>query len=494
MSATNPLPAADYEVVIGLEVHCQLKTNTKMFCGCKNEFGGASNSHVCPVCLGMPGVLPVPNEEAIIKTLLTGEMLGCEIATRCKFDRKNYFYPDMPKNYQISQYDEPLCIGGAVILDLLAYPKDAQKDPATAVDKPVRLVRIHLEEDVAKSFHFEDGTSGIDFNRAGTPLMEIVSEADISSPEEAFAYLSALKQILVYGGVSDADMEKGQLRCDVNISIRPRGQKEFGTKCELKNLNSISGVRRALKYEIARQIDVVTSGGRIEQQTRRWDDDLGETTLMRTKEKAHDYRYFPDPDIQPVRTDHGLYLQARARMPELPAAKKVRLSETFGVSAYQAGVLASDAALADYFERAATPKPAHGAAVANYLLNDFLATATGESPLPGVAAEFFSELADLAASGRINSRQAKDVFARMLVTGKSPASLVEELGLSQVSDVSQLEAFCDQAIAANPKSVADFKAGKQNAVNALKGQVMKLSKGTANPQLVGEILVKKLSA
>ena len=420
-------------------------------------------------------------------------MLGCQIATRCKFDRKNYFYPDMPKNYQISQYDEPLCLGGAVTLDLLAYPKDAQKDPATVIDKPIRLVRIHLEEDVAKSFHFEDGTSGIDFNRAGTPLMEIVSEADISSPEEAFAYLSALKQILVYGGVSDADMEKGQMRCDVNISIRPRGQEAFGTKCELKNLNSISGVRRALKYEIARQIDVVSSGGKIEQQTRRWDDDLGETTLMRTKEKAHDYRYFPDPDLQPVRTDLGLYAEARERMPELPSAKKVRLSESFGVSVYQAGVLASDAALADYFERAAAPKPAHGAAVANYLLNDFLATATGESPLPGVAAEFFSELADLAATGRINSKQAKDVFSRMLVTGKSPAALVTELGLAQVSDIGQLETFCDQAIAANPKSVADFKAGKQNAVNALKGQVMKLSKGTANPQLVGEILVRKLS-
>lgn len=494
MTATAaPLTAADYEVVIGLEVHCQLKTNTKMFCGCKNEFGGASNTHVCPVCLGMPGVLPVPNEEGIVKTILTGEMLGCQIATRCKFDRKNYFYPDMPKNYQITQYDEPLCLGGAVTLDLLAYPKDAQKDPATVVDKPIRLVRIHLEEDVAKSFHFDDGTSGIDFNRAGTPLMEIVSEADMSSPEEAFAYLSALKQILVYGGVSDADMEKGQMRCDVNVSIRPRGQKEYGTKCELKNLNSISGVRRALKYEIARQIDVVTNGGKIEQQTRRWDDDKGETTLMRTKEKAHDYRYFPEPDIQAVRTDHGLYDEAIAEMPELPKAKKVRLVREFGVSAYQAGVLASEAALADYFEKAAAPKPANGAAVANFLLNDFLATATGDEMLPKVAPEFFAELAELSASGQINSKQAKEVFLKMIADGKSPAALVKELGLAQVSDVGALEAFCDQAIAANPKSVADFKAGKQNAVNALKGQVMKLSKGTANPQLVGEILVRKLS-
>jgi aspartyl-tRNA(Asn)/glutamyl-tRNA(Gln) amidotransferase subunit B len=490
----DTLTAADYEAVIGLEVHCQLKTNTKMFCGCKNEFGGATNSHCCPVCLGLPGVLPVPNEEAIIKTLLTGEMLGCQIATRCKFDRKNYFYPDMPKNYQISQYDEPLCQGGAVTLDLLAYPKDVQKDPETAADKPVRLVRIHLEEDVAKSFHFDDGTSGIDFNRAGTPLMEIVSEADMSTPEEAFAYLSALKQILVYGNVSDADMEKGQMRCDVNISVRPKGQKEFGTKCELKNLNSISGVRRALKYEIARQIDVVTSGGRIDQQTRRWDDDKGETTLMRTKEKAHDYRYFPDPDIQPLRTDEGLYEEAAKRMPELPKAKKIRLIDKYGVSAYQAGVLASDAALANYFEEAAKGKPANGGAVANFLLNDFLATATDGATVPHVQPEFFAELAELAGSGQINSKQAKEVFSKMMADGKSPVLLVKELGLSQVSDVAALEAFCDQAIAANPKSVADFKAGKQNAVNALKGQVMKLSKGTANPQLVGEILVKKLSA
>src|SRR5476649_708240 len=384
--STVPLTAADYEVVIGLEVHCQLKTNTKMFCSCKHEFGGPSNSHVCPVCLGMPAVLPVPNEEAIIKTLLTGEMLGCKIAERCKFDRKNYFYPDMPKNYQISQYDEPLCLGGAVKLDLMAYPKDAQKDPATVADKPVRLVRIDLEEDVAKSFHFEDGTSGIDFNRAGTPLMEIVSEADMSSPEEAFAYLSALKQILIYGGVSDADMEKGQMRCDVNISVRPRGQKEFGTKCELKNLNSISGVRRSLKYEIARQIDVVISGGTIQQQTRRWDDDKGETTLMRTKEKAHDYRYFPDPDIQPVRTDHGLYDSAKTRMPELPKAKKVRLVDTFSISAYQAGVLASDAAYANYFERAGLFCPLYAPITANLLINDYFGL--GVEKVPDVEPEF----------------------------------------------------------------------------------------------------------
>ena len=361
-------------------------------------------------------------------------------------------------------------------------------------DKPIRLVRIHLEEDVAKSFHFEDGTSGIDFNRAGTPLMEIVSEADMSTPEEAFAYLSALKQILVYGGVSDADMEKGQMRCDVNISIRPKGQVEFGTKCELKNLNSISGVRRALKYEIARQIDVVTSGGKIEQQTRRWDDDKGETTLMRTKEKAHDYRYFPDPDIQPrAHRRRPLRARRRPRMPELPAAKKLRLAEHVRRQRLPGGrarLRRGAGQLLRGSGQGASRPTARRSRISCSTISSPRRRAT--RPLPSVAPEFFAELAELAGSGQINSKQAKEVFAQMIATGKSPALLVKELGLAQVSDVGALEAFCDQAIAANPKSVADFKAGKQNAVNALKGQVMKLSKGTANPQLVGEILVKKL--
>src|SRR6478735_9354553 len=274
-----------YLTTIGLEVHAQLKTRSKMFCASPVEFGAEPNSHTCPVCLGLPGALPVMNEEALRFTLLTGLMLECDIADVSKFDRKNYFYPDMPKNYQISQYDMPLCTNGKVPLHNLAYPKDAQKNIATP-DKEVHLVRIHLEEDVAKSFHFET-TSGIDFNRAGTPLMEIVSEPDISSPEEAFAYLSSLKQALIYGGVSDADMEKGQLRCDCNVSVRLKEETQFGTKIELKNLNSISGVRRALAYEIARQIDALDRGETLQQETRRWDDDLGQTTLMRTKESAH---------------------------------------------------------------------------------------------------------------------------------------------------------------------------------------------------------------
>src|SRR5947207_585771 len=290
-----------YIATIGLEVHVQLKTRSKMFCTCPVEFGAEPNSHTCPTCLWLPGALPVMNEEALRLTVLTGLMLDCDIADISKFDRKNYFYPDMPKNYQISQYDMPLCSNGKVPLHDLAYPKDAQKNIVTS-DKEVHLVRIHLEEDVAKSFHFET-TSGIDFNRAGTPLMEIVTQPEIASPEEAFAFLTSLKQILIYGEVGDADMEKGQLRCDCNVSVRAESQKELGAKIEIKNLNSISGVRRALAYEIRRQITALENGETLQQETRGWNDAAGETFLMRTKEFAHDYRYFPDPDLVPVKTE-----------------------------------------------------------------------------------------------------------------------------------------------------------------------------------------------
>src|SRR3954452_16273406 len=355
-----------YLTTIGLEVHAQLKTRSKMFCACPVEFGAEPNSHTCPVCLGLPGALPVMNEEALRLTLLTGLMLECDIADISKFDRKNYFYPDMPKNYQISQYDMSLCANGRVPLHDLAYPKDAQKNIATS-DKEVHLVRIHLEEDVAKSFHFETST-GIDFNRAGPPLMEIVSEPAIDNPEEAFAYLTALQQILIYGGVSDADMEKGQLRCDCNVSVRPEGQQELGTKIEIKNMNTISGVRRALAYEIVRQTQVLESGGRLTQETRRWDDDAGQTFSMRSKEMAHDYRYFPDPDLLPVKTS-AFMDEVRARRPELPAEKRERFVREFGVTPYDAGVLANDLPLAAFFEAAArgAKKPK---SVANWVLND----------------------------------------------------------------------------------------------------------------------------
>lgn len=481
----------DYEAVIGLEVHCQLKTETKMFCGCKNEYGATPNTNVCPVCMGMPGSLPTPNEQAIRFTILTGLMLGCDIADVCKFDRKNYFYPDMPKNYQISQYDLPFCKNGGVVLDKFAFPKENQKDPVAESGKKIRLVRIHLEEDVAKSFHF-DKTSGIDFNRAGIPLMEIVSEADIASPAEAFAYLTTLKQILNYGKVSDADMEKGQLRCDVNISMRPVGQKAFGTKCEIKNMNSISGVRRALEFEIQRQIDVLSKGGKIFQETRRWDDTSGQTFLMRTKEQAHDYRYFPDPDLLPVRTDVGLKESAHKLVPELPHEKKERLMRDFGVTDYQAGVLANDIPLCAYYEKAAT-ETKYKAVVANWILNDFLATEPDTSNIP-IPPAYFGELATLAGENKINSSQAKKVFAEMLVSTATPSEIVKKLGLQQISDTSLIENLCDQAIAADPRSVEDYKNGKLNAINALKGFVMKNSKGQANPAVVDRILQKKLSS
>ena len=483
--------STEYVATIGLEVHAQLKTRSKMFCGCKVEYGAEPNVHTCPTCLGLPGALPVMNGEALRLTARAGLMLGCAIPEVCKFDRKNYYYPDMPKNYQISQYDQPLCLGGAVPLHDTAYPKDVQKSIATP-GKAIRLTRIHLEEDVAKSFHLES-SSGIDFNRAGTPLMEIVSEADIASPEEAFAYLSALRQILVYGQISDADMEKGQMRCDVNVSVRPVGQKEYGTKIELKNLNTISGVRRALAFEIERQTELVSKGVKLDQETRRWDDDRGETTLMRIKESAHDYRYFPDPDLLPVRTPK-IVEAAKDGMPELPQAKRSRFVANFGISEYDAAVLADDRALADYFEAAAqqakTPK-----SVANWIINDLLSALSAASlelsECP-IAPSAIGELTALIESGSISGRQGKEVFAEMMTSGKAPAVIVEEKGLKQVSDTGAIEAFCDEVIAANPNSVADYKSGKEAALNFLKGQVMKLSKGKANPAVAGEILAKKL--
>ena len=483
----------NYEAVIGLEVHVQVKTRSKMFCGCKNEFGASPNTHTCPVCLGMPGVLPVPNEEAIKKTILTGLMLGCEIPVTSKFDRKSYFYPDMPKNYQISQYDQPLCLGGGVVLEKYAFPKEVQKETIALANKNVALTRIHLEEDVAKSFHFET-TSGIDFNRAGTPLMEIVTEADIASPEEAFAFLTTLKQILVYGGISDADMEKGQLRCDCNVSMRPSGTSKFGTKCEIKNMNSISGVRRALAYEIQRQIETLQQGGTIRQETRRWDDATGQTYVMRSKEQSHDYRYFPDPDLMPLQVTKDFREKVALEAPELPRQKQERYQREFQVTEYDASVLASDLVLAEYFEKAATDTK-NPKAIANWMINDLL-SALGEKKMDlsdcKLKPEFLKELVGLTESGKINSKQAKEVFAEIFDSGFSPSQIVEKKGLSQVSDMNVLEGFAKKAMEANPNSVADYKAGKMAALNSLKGQVMKFSQGKANPQLVGEVLERLL--
>ena len=456
----------NYEAVIGLEVHVQLKTQSKLFCGCATEFGAEPNTRVCPICLGYPGVLPVMNAEAVRKTILSGLMIGCKITRFSKWDRKNYFYPDMPKNYQISQYDLPLCLGGAVQIP----------------GKKLGVTRIHLEEDVAKSFHF-DTTSGVDFNRAGTPLMEIVSEPDMRSSEDAFAYLTALKGILITGGVSDCDMEKGQLRCDCNVSVRPVGQAKFGEKVEIKNMNSISGVKRALEYEIPRQIAALGRGEKVFQETRRWDDEAGKTSVMRTKEYAHDYRYFPEPDLMPVTVSDALLAEIQQLLPELPEAKRQRFVQQYGLPEYDAGVLVANAALAIFFEKAAGKNPK---AVANWMMGVSDITATPIQPVQ------IGELVAVIDAGQISGKQGKDVFAEMLAAGKSPATIIKEKGLAQVSDTRAIEGFCDQAIAGNPKSVADFKAGNKAALNALVGQVMKLSKGKANPQLVSAILARKL--
>jgi aspartyl-tRNA(Asn)/glutamyl-tRNA(Gln) amidotransferase subunit B len=471
----------DYEAVIGLETHVQLKTRSKMWCGCANAFGAPPNTNVCPVCLGLPGVLPVANEEALRLTALTGLLLNCTVPPFAKFDRKNYFYPDMPKNYQITQYDRPSAVNGHVDFE---FRGEIQR---------VRITRAHLEEDVGKSFHFARH-SGVDFNRAGVPLMEIVSEPDLTGAEMAYEYLNALKDILVYGGVSDCDMEKGMVRCDVNVSVRPAGQRELGAKIEIKNMNSFSGVRRALEYEIPRQIEVLAKGGRLAQSTRRWDDEAGVTEEMRTKEHAHDYRYFPEPDLMPFAPTDEWRAEVRRRVVELPLARKQRFMRDYQLPAGDAQTFVWDVPLGDYFEKVAK-QSANPKAVANWVINNLRAK-LAESPVTLAELKFppaaLLELAGLVDAGKISSSIAQQVFAEMFASGESPAAIVERKGLAQVSDTGAIEKFCDDAIAANPGPVADYKAGKAAALNFLKGQVMKLSKGKANPALVGEILERKL--
>ncbi len=471
----------DYEAVIGLETHVQLKTKSKMWCGCANEFGAAPNTHVCPVCLGLPGVLPVANEEALRLTALTGYLLNCTVTRHAKFDRKNYFYPDMPKNYQITQYDQPSTLSGFVDFEF-----------AGGISR-VRITRAHLEEDVGKNFHFERD-SGVDFNRAGVPLMEIVSEPDIRSADMAYEYLNALRDILVYGGVSDCDLEKGMVRCDVNVSVRPVGQKELGAKIEIKNMNSFSGVRKALEYEIPRQVKVLSSGGKLIQSTRRWDDETGITEEMRTKEDAHDYRYFPEPDLMPFQPSEAWLQEVKSRVVELPLARKQRFMEAYQLPASDAQTFVWDVPLGDYFESIArsakNPK-----AVANWVINNLRArmseTGTGLGELKFQPSTIV-ELLELVDSGKISTKIAQEVFNETFTSGEAPSSIVARKGLAQVSDTGAIEKFCDEAIAANPGPVADFRAGKAAALNFLKGQVMKLSKGKANPALAGEILERKL--
>jgi len=471
----------DYRTTIGLEVHVQLDTQSKMFCSCSTRYGSPPNTQVCPVCLGYPGAMPVMNGEAIRLTVLTGLMIGSRISDYSKFDRKSYFYPDMPKNYQISQYDKPLCIGGAVDIEVEGRVRT------------IGVTRIHLEEDVAKSMHFQS-TSGVDFNRAGVPLMEIVSEPDLASPDEAFAYLTALKQILLYAGVSRCNLEEGNVRCDVNVSVRPAGRAELGTKTEIKNMNTFRGVLHALRYEVDRQIEVLESGGTIVQETRRWDPDRGMTSIMRTKEDAHDYRYFPEPDLMPVALSREQVEEWRSQLPELPRQRRERFMSQYGLPEYDAGVLVADKALSDYFEAAAAlatnPK-----AISNWLMTEMLRLLSEQDleienvPLTPRA---LAALVSLVEKKTVNTTTAKEIFAELFEKGGDPDEIVRARGLAQVSDSGAIEEFVDQAMAENPKSVEDYRSGKKAAAQFLVGQVMRLSRGKANPQMVMKMLEEKL--
>ena len=472
---------SEYVPSIGLEVHVQLKTRTKMFCACPAHAEGEPNTAVCPVCLGLPGALPTMNREAIRKTVKVGLMIGSEISLRSTFDRKNYFYPDMSKNYQITQQASPLCIGGAVEIEV-----GGQK-------KTVRVNHIHQEEDVAKSTHMENSTE-IDFSRAGTPLMELVTEPDMSSPDEAIAFLTALKEMLIYAGISDCNLELGHVRCDVNSSVRPAGTDKLGVKTELKNMNTFKGIHRALEYELERQVKTLQGGGKLTQETRRWDDVAGVTLPMRSKEYAHDYRYFPEPDLPPVVLDAATVEAWRAELPELPAAKRARFIAAYGLPEYDAGVLTADQAISEYFEAAAR-KSKNFKAVSNWVMGELL-RALGEKG-QGIAEakispEALAALIALVDAKTINMPAAKEVFQVLFEQGGDPAAIVKDKGLAQVSDTGAIDGFAEQAIAANEKVAAEFRGGKEAALMFLVGQVMKLSKGKANPQLAAEALRRKL--
>jgi len=476
----------DYEAVIGLEVHVQLKTRSKVFCGCSAEFGAAPNTRICPVCLGLPGALPVLNETALRGAILTGLMLGSRISRFSKFDRKNYFYPDLPKNYQISQYDLPLCAGGWLEIE------------AGGTRKRVGITRVHLDEDAGKLVHAEKegGDSGVDFNRTGVPLLEIVSEPEITSPEEALAYLKELKRTLQYLGVSDCDMEKGSLRCDANVSLRPRGGRELGVKAEIKNMNSFKAVQRALAYEIERQSRELAEGRRIMQETRLWEAESGMTRPMRGKEEAHDYRYFPEPDLVPVLVEEAWLEELRTTLPEAPIKRKDRFAAEYGLPPYDAEVLTSERGLADFFE-AAVREGADPKAASNLIMGEMMrllkeegSSASGSRVNPrGVA-----ELLALVAAGTVSASAGKEVFAEMFRTGRAAAEIVESRGLAQVSDEGALERIVADVLAANPKSIEDYRAGKKKAIGFIVGQVMKATKGTANPQVVHRILQEKLGS
>ncbi|NLW44739.1 MAG: Asp-tRNA(Asn)/Glu-tRNA(Gln) amidotransferase subunit GatB [Syntrophomonadaceae bacterium] len=476
-----------YEAVIGLEVHVELKTKSKAFCHCATSFGAEPNTHVCPICLGMPGVLPVLNRQMVEYALMTALALNCRIADYCKFDRKNYFYPDLPKNYQISQYDLPIARSGSLVIET----KNGQR--------AIGINRVHMEEDAGKLVHkgniITTPYSLVDLNRAGTPLLEIVSEPDLRSPGEARVYMEQLRLILLYLGVSDCKMEEGSLRCDANISVRPQGQQQLGTKTEIKNLNSFRSLERALDYEITRQIEALAQGERIIQETRTWDEDRQVTMSMRSKEEAHDYRYFPDPDLPPLRIDRDWVERVRRSLPELPEQARRRLSEEYNLSRYDALLLTASKDILDFFDDcvARYPKPK---VVANWITGD-LARLLNQSKLEigdcRVTPALLVGLLKLLDEGTISGKIAKAVLEEMFTTGEAPDKIVKDRRLIQISDESAVKAIVDEVIAGNPKVVEDFRNGKDKALGFLVGQVMKASKGKANPELVNRLLREELS-
>ncbi len=474
----------DYEPVIGLEIHAQLNTKSKVFCGCSTRFGASPNTHTCPVCLGMPGVLPVLNREVVEYTIRMALATHCSVAPYSRFARKNYFYPDLPKGYQISQYELPLARNGWVEIEL------------EGVTKRIRIHRIHMEEDAGKLIHDEhQPVSQVDYNRTGVPLIEIVSEPDIASSEEAAAYLKKLREILRYLEICDGNMEEGSLRCDANISLRPIGVKELGTKAELKNMNSFKNVQKALDFEIRRQKVVLERGEAVVQETRLWDAGRNVTLSMRGKEEAHDYRYFPDPDLVPVVVSEEWVEQVRQVLPELPDAKRERFLADYGLPPYDAQVLTSSKPLANYFESAvkAFPQPK---TVSNWMMSELLRELNRDNreieECP-VAPDNLAQLLSLLDSGVISGKIAKTVFEEMYATGKAARAIVDEKGLVQVRDESEIESAIDRVLAENPKEVEQFRSGKDKLFGFFVGQVMRQTKGKANPQLVNEILKKKLA-
>ena len=473
----------NYEVVVGVEVHAQLRTQSKMFCGCTTLFGAPPNSHTCPVCLGLPGSLPVINRTAVEMAVRAGLALNCTIGVNNRFARKNYFYPDLPKGYQISQYELPICEHGWI-------------DIASGTGgKRVRIRRAHLEEDAGKNVH-QAGANGsvVDLNRAGTPLLEIVTEPDMRSSDEVVAYLKGLRDILMYLDVCDGNMEEGSFRCEPNLSLRPTGQQEFGTKVELKNINSFRYVKDAMEYEIKRQTKVLSEGGKIKQETRLWNIERGETAVMRSKEEAHDYRYFPDPDLVPLKLEKEWVEGFRTGLPELPAARASRFINDYGLPEYDAGVLTSSKEIADYYERCVRlfnqPKT-----VSNWVMGELVrelnnsGTDAGASP---VSPERLVSLLQLVEKGTISLKVAREIFPEIYGSGKSPEQIVDEKGLRQVSDEGALEKIIEEVLAKSPMQVSQFREGKQQVLGFLVGQVMKASGGKANPGKVNELLKKKL--